>query len=119
MFESLLKTHKLMAGLLLAALLASGQEFRATLQGTIFDPNKAAVPGAELTLLNNETGVERKGASDGEGHYLFQFITPGKYLLTSKAAGFQTSAHEGIQLNVGDNVRLDIDLTLGAASETI
>jgi hypothetical protein len=119
MFENLLKTHKLMAGLLFAALLASGQEFRATLQGTIFDPNKAAVPGAELTLINNETGVERKTASDGEGHYLFQFIAPGKYSVTSKAAGFQTSTHEGVQLNVGDTVRLDIDLTLGAASETI
>jgi hypothetical protein len=53
MFESLLSAHKPMASLLFAALLASGQEFRATLQGTIFDPDKAAVPGAELPWIEN------------------------------------------------------------------
>jgi hypothetical protein len=95
------------------------QEFRATLEGTVIDPNQAVVPGAQLTLVNVETAVEHQTTSGADGHYVFGLLTPGKYSLTTKAAGFKTDKHDSIPLNVGDTVRLDIDLALGEASESI
>ncbi len=104
---------------LLSFSLVSAQEFRATLQGTVFDPNKAVVPGAQIALMNVETFVGRKTVSDNEGHYVFQFVTPGTYSVTTQAAGFKTETRDGIKLSVNDNVRLDIALSLGATSEKI
>jgi hypothetical protein len=108
----------LLHGMILVAA-ASAQEFRATLQGTITDPSRAQIAGASLTLRNTATGVERLIAADSTGHYLFQFLPPGTYALTTKAPGFKMDVRDGIQLSLGDNLRLDIELALGQATETI
>lgn len=104
---------------LLCALSAFGQEFRATLQGTVLDPSGAGVPSATVTLKNTDTGIEREATSDTAGYYLFQFVVPGNYALTTKATGFKTSVREGVQLSISDTVRVDISLALGAASDTV
>ena len=88
--------RRLAVVLLLSLSLASAQEFRATLQGTVFDPNQAVVPGVQLALINVATSVERKTVSDNEGHYVFQFVPPGAYSITSQAAGFRTERRDGI-----------------------
>ena len=95
------------------------QEFRATLQGTVQDPSQAVVADATLALVNVNTGVERKAVSDTAGHYLFQFLAPGTYSLTTRAAGFKTEVRDGIQLSLGDNIRFDVQLTIGQAAETV
>ena len=104
---------------LLLAEIASAQEFRATLQGTITDPTKGAIPGAQVTLRNVDTSIERKGAADESGHYLFPFLPPGTYSLTVSAAGFKTNVQGQIGLSVNQNARLDVELALGASAETI
>ncbi len=98
---------------------ALAQEFRGTLQGTITDPSKAAIVGAEVSLRNVDTAVERQATTDGEGHYIFQFLLPGSYSLTTKAAGFKTIVREGIALSVTENLRLDVELPVGETTETV
>jgi len=95
------------------------QEFRATLQGTITDPSQAAVPKAPVTLKNVETGIERKLETDDAGHYLFQFVPPGNYTVTVAAAGFKTTVRENVALSLNDNIRLDLEVALGATAETV
>jgi len=70
--------------------LVSAQEFRATLQGSILDPNRGLVPGAKLTLVNVETPVERETVSDNAWHHLFQYLPPGPFSVTTVATGFMT-----------------------------
>jgi hypothetical protein len=105
--------------LLLPVSLALGQEFRATLQGTVSDPSRAVIAGAEVVLRNVDTGVERRLLTNRDGHYLFQFLPPGAYSLTTTAPGFKTDAREGIALSLNDNVRLDVELSVGQTSERI
>src|SRR5713101_2962316 len=105
----------LLTGVLTFSALA--QEFRATLQGTIADPTQAAVPNADVTLKNLENGIQRDTAADGAGHYLFPFVAPGSYSMTVKAAGFKTTVREGIQVSVNDNLRVDVSMPLGQASD--
>lgn len=107
----------LIVGLL--ALAAFAQEFRATLQGTVTDPSHAAVAGAELTLRNTATGVERKAQTDALGYYVFQFLPPATYSLTTRMAGFKTDQRDGIVISLGDNIRLNVQLELGQATETV
>jgi len=95
------------------------QEFRATLQGTITDPSKGVVAGAEVVLRNVDTAVERRTTTDGLGHYLFQFLPPGNYSLTTRVRGFKTDVRDGIKLSLSENVRSDIELAVGQTTETI
>ena len=95
------------------------QEFRATLQGTVTDPSKAALVEAAVTLKNTGTGVERGAKTDNAGHYIFQFLAPGNYELSVKAAGFKTEVRGGIGLSLGDNTRVDVELAIGQATETV
>ncbi len=95
------------------------QEFRATLQGTVTDPSKAAIAGAQLTLRNVDTAVERQATADNLGHYLFQFLPPGNYTLHSKASGFKTVVREGLRASLGENIRLDVELEVGQLTETV
>jgi hypothetical protein len=97
----------------------AAQEFRATLQGNVMDPSQAGVPNATATLRNLETGIERDTTADETGHYLFPYVAPGRYTLTVKASGFKTTVREGVTLSINDNLRLDVELPLGQASDTV
>ena len=114
-----MKSSSITFAILILASSGIAQEFRATLQGTATDPAKATIPGAALTLRNSGTGVERKASTDSVGHYIFQFLPPGGYTLTTKAPGFKTDVRESVQLSLGDNLRLDVELALGQTNETV
>ena len=101
------------------ALCAEAQEFRATLQGDITDSSKATIPAATLTLKNTQTGLERTAEADQSGHYIFTFIVPGEYTLSAQAPGFKTAVRSGIALSLNDNTRLDVELSVGATTDTV
>ena len=46
----------------LSATVASGQEINATISGTVKDASGAVLPGAQVVLLNEDTGVTPHGA---------------------------------------------------------
>lgn len=102
---------------LLSFALANAQEFRATVTGTVKDPNEAIIPGATVTITNIETNVAASASTNDEGVYTFPLLQPGKYKLLATAQNFQTSVREEIQLNVDDRLTIDIQLTVGAAAE--
>ena len=103
----------------LAASVMFGQEFRATLQGTVSDPGRASLPGAAVTLHNNDTGIDRQSIANESGDYVFSFVVPGSYTLTVRAAGFKTSVRDNVKLSVNDNTRIDIDMEVGQVTETL
>lgn len=105
--------------ILLGACNLLGQDFRATLQGTITDPSEASIAGAAVALRNVDTGVERRTTADESGHYLFQFMPVGNYALTASSTGFRTVVREGIRLDLGANLRVDVQLSLGETAESI
>src|SRR5689334_17592790 len=114
-----MSTGKLVVTALLIAGSLAAQEFRATLQGTITDPSQSAIPNASVTLKNSETGIERSVPSGEDGHYLFPFVAPGTYSVTVEAPGFKTTVRDGVILSVNDNLKLDVQLPLGQAAETV
>ncbi len=111
--------HRVLCLAVLFAVPSLAQEFRATLQGTVTDPSKAALVEAVVLLKNTGTGVERSTKTDNDGHYIFQFLPPGSYELSSKATGFKTDVRGGISLSLGDNTRIDVELAIGQATETV
>ena len=105
---------------LLTALLtgiASGQD--AQISGLIQDASESEVPGAELILRSDQTGGRRTVRSSESGLYAFTTLTPGVYRMTVRAAGFETIVREGIDLQIGENARLDFTLRIGDVQTTI
>ena len=97
-----------------AALAQDAQVF-----GQVHDPSNASVDGADLTLRNEQTGGTRNTKSNESGFYSFPALRPGTYRLMVRAIGFQTIVRERIQLDVGENARLDFGLTIGSSKTTI
>src|SRR6266542_1176805 len=106
----------------LALFLASvlpAQESTARLLGTITDPTGAVVPGAHVVARNVATGLEHKTVSNESGGYVIPMLAIGQYTLTVDAAGFRSSTITGLVLQVGQEARVDVKLTLGMAAESV
>ncbi len=91
----------------------------AQLSGKVTDPSSAAVPGVEINITNIENGSERKLVTNDEGYYVAPSLQPGRYRLNAIKEGFKPVTHEGLTLQVSDNVKLDLKLDLGGTSETV
>ncbi len=96
--------------ILMMPLSGLGQADRGSIKGQVHDEQNAGAPNATLTLKNEDTGVVLNSMSLSSGEYTFVNLTPGRYTLTSRAAGFGASVQEHIQVTVGTTVALDITL---------
>jgi hypothetical protein len=87
--------------------------------GNVTDPSSAAVPGANVRLVNQATGLSTEAKTNEQGGFLFSNVQSGSYELHTSANGFQTFRRAGIIVGVNEVVRVDISLQLGDASQTI
>src|SRR5208337_1208240 len=90
-----------------------------TLSGYITDPTGAAVPNASVTATLVQQNVTRTVESNAEGFYNFAALAPGVYTLTAEKAGFEKLARTGVTLTVNQNVRVDMNLNLGALTQEV
>lgn len=95
------------------------QEYRATLLGVVTDPTGAAVPAAQVTVTNTETGVRAATKSNTDGNYVIPFIVPGTYRLRVEHEGFKTYERSPIALRVNDRVRIEVALEMGQVSDQV
>lgn len=90
-----------------------------TLSGTVYDPSGAVVGGANVTAVNDGTGVTFKQATNEAGLYSFPSIAVGTYNVTVEIAGFKTARRTAITLNVGIPSVQNITLELGETQEAV
>jgi carboxypeptidase family protein len=108
-------------GLVLYAVLliaAQAQSYTGSITGIVTDQNGALVPNANVTMTSVDTGLTRSGTSNSEGVYLFTSLPPGAYTLRISAGGFSTRDIR-TQLTVSQQLRLDAQLKVGGAAESM
>lgn len=98
---------------------ALAQSDRGSVSGAILDPAGASVPGAKLVLRNVATGVLTESQSTPTGNYTFSSVPVGTYDLTVEATGFKTSVERQLNVDLDQNLRLDVHLNIGAATESV
>ncbi|MBS1812445.1 MAG: TonB-dependent receptor [Acidobacteria bacterium] len=103
--------------LLSAALLA--QENRATIVGTVTDPQGGVIPNATVKATNIETNAVTTTTSNESGLYTLPFLPIGKYQISVTASGLKTSLRDNLDVRVGDRLQLDFKMEVGAVSETV
>src|SRR5512136_1756691 len=106
-----------LVGLVLPAALLFGQVGSSTINGTVFDSSGAVVAGANVTALNEATGITHKQTSTGAGVYAFPSLPVGLYTITVDMQGFKTSKKTSNRLEVDTPLTVDFTLELGALSE--
>ncbi|HWS54610.1 MAG TPA: ankyrin repeat domain-containing protein, partial [Pyrinomonadaceae bacterium] len=84
-----------------------------TLYGTVKDPSEAVIAGAEVTLVDEQTGSTRTALTDDEGVYRFDPLEPGTYTLQLAMPGFETEVRKGVA--VQDGAGRSADAVLGPA----
>ena len=105
--------------LLFLGMVAWGQESRGTIAGVVTDAQAAGIPKARVVITNLDTGVDFTLETNERGTYSAPLLLPGNYRIAAEHEGFKKFMREGITLSVNDNVRIDIQLDLGAVTETV
>lgn len=98
---------------------ATAQQTTGTINGRVLDAQGAAIPGATVTVVNPATGFTRSTVSDAEGAYRLSALNIGRYDLTVELAGFTTVERQGVVVNVGQTLTIDVELNVASVAETI
>lgn len=91
----------------------------ASLMGLVQDSSAAAIPDANVKLINTQTGTENDSETGGDGSFILSGVLPGAYTLQINRTGFATTQLNGINLNVGDTKNLLIRLKIGSVAESV
>lgn len=105
--------------LFLAVCSVHAQEARASIGGLVTDPNKAVIANAKITVTSVETGVTQTTVTDKAGVWMVQFLDPGHYSFRVDAPGFKAAIHQPIELQVGDQKSVDVQLEIGQVQESV
>lgn len=68
---------------------AFGQNETAQISGTVTDDNKAAVPGATVTITSTKTGFTRSATTNSDGYYVIPNVQPSTYEVSVKSGNFK------------------------------
>lgn len=108
---------------LLALLLvrpAAAQTTSGSVSGIVRDSQGGAVPGATVTLTNNQRGDELTVMTQEAGTFMFPQVQPGGYTLRIALEGFKTVQRTNVVVNALDKLNAGIvTLDVGARTETI
>lgn len=87
--------------------------------GEVLDPTTAPVPGAQVTLVNEDTRLTRTVAATLEGSFRSTLLPPGNYSITVEARGFRPQTLPSIQVLASETTVVDFKLKLGVNTTTI
>jgi outer membrane receptor protein involved in Fe transport len=90
-----------------------------SLLGTVVDASGAAVPGADVTATNIETGIASKSVSDASGNFEILALPVGRYSVAVSAPGFKTWRLASTAITVGERTRISPALEVGDASQQV
>ena len=107
-----LKRSAVLPAMLLIALLSGVAHAQSvgTISGTVTDSTGAIVPGVNVTIKSQGTGVERTVTTSGEGHYTAAILPIGTYTVGVAATGFQPAEKRELNLEVGQILTVDVVL---------
>src|SRR5215813_8661186 len=103
----------------LAVVPAGAQVATGNIVGYVKDATGAAIPDVTVTAKMVEQQATRTTRTNAEGFYNLLSLPPGKYELTFEVKGFQKQSQTGLELTVGQNLRVDSALQLGSVETQV
>ena len=106
------------AGMVAAGGRGAAQTYQGALRGAVRDA-QGVIPGAEVTLVNEDTNAERSAMTNEVGEYAFTSVLPGTYTVRVSLPGFKTEQRTGYRIGTQQSLVLDFMLDVGGISEQI
>ena len=87
--------------------------------GTVTDEKGGSLPGVTVETTSSKLVGTASTVTDRDGGYRLFALTPGIYKITYTLQGFKTVKREGIIVEIGKTVKLDIRMQLGGLEEQV
>jgi hypothetical protein len=94
-------------------------QFTSGIEGTVSDPTGAVVPGATVTIKNEETGASQTVQTQDSGSFRFTTLPSSAFTVSVAAQGFKTTVQEHIQLPVAEIKTVNIRMVVGGTDSTV
>jgi len=105
---------------LLASALASAQgSFFSSLTGTVQDSSGLVIPGADVKVKNNGTGIEYTAVTGSDGGFNVPSIPAGSYSVTVSLMGFKTVNLTNVTVQAAIPASVKVTLQVGTLEENI
>jgi hypothetical protein len=98
---------------------AFAQSDTAQISGFVRDPSAAVIPGANVAVTNEATGVERRTKTNESGYYVVPNLPPGFYTVEVEATGFKRFIKTRNKLDANLPATVDVTMEVGAVTEAI
>jgi hypothetical protein len=99
---------------------ALAQTSTGMISGRVVDPAAAAVPGAEVVLTQELTGVKLSTHTDNSGDFVFPSVLPGRYSVAVQAQGFKRVEKTGFVLTASERLPVGtFTLEIGSTTDSI
>src|SRR5262249_12135283 len=95
------------------------QTDRGAIKGSVLDPSGAGVPNVEVQARNEGTSIVTKETTNAQGGFTFSTLRPGVYEITAEMSGFKRALVGGVNVHIGETVRVDIPFEIGNIAERI
>src|SRR5438876_1424622 len=105
--------------LLVFALSAFSQGSTGRLVGTVTDPGGAVIPGATVTIKDNQTERELTVVASSEGGFTFSQLQVGAYTVTVTATGYSTFTATDVKIDSNRDNTLNVAMTVGGVKENV
>jgi hypothetical protein len=117
-------TALVLSAFFIAVLLAGSsplwsQETTGAINGTITDATGAPIVGAIVTATDVARGTTYPAQTNSDGAYYLTHLPVGRYAVKVESKGFQTAAHPPFDLVLDQVARVDVQMTVGAMSQTV
>src|SRR3984957_17504977 len=109
----------LVAILISAAPGAFAQTAQGRISGQVTDSTGAVLPNASVNMEKIARHVSRTLQTNSTGDYSAPNIDPGVYSMTVEPSGFTKVVRERVQIEVGNDLKIDFHLKIGSISETV
>lgn len=97
---------------------ALAQSGAGSIQGTVTDSTDAVIPGADIHVVNNSTGVATSAKTNSVGFYQVPGLFTGNYTLTVTAPEMKTY-RVGIELQVAQTAIVNATMTAGPVTTQV
>ena len=89
------------------------------ISGIVYDPATRAVSNAEVSAVNEATGVSRSVKTSPEGVFRVPLLLPGTYTLTVNAGGFAANTTRSIQVTVSQTSSVNVTLAIAGTNADV
>ena len=94
-------------------------ETTSAIVGQVSDASGAGVPGAAMTITNQETGLKRVAETDDSGQFNFPQLKPGTYSVKVEAEGFAPQQIDDVVSGLGQKQTVNFTLKVAQSNQTV